>query len=79
MMLAVLQALASLVGGTTAMYVASQSSSEDAKMVYTAAGAGMLSILPYTLIFIMPTNKQLLNGEKKEDAQARMLHRSSHM
>ena len=64
-----LQVLTALVSSGSALLLASQKSSDDAKTIYLAGGLGMLGMLPYTVLCIMPTNKQLMSAEKKEDAQ----------
>lgn len=45
------------------------------KTVYLAAGLGMLSLLPYTVICIFPINHQLQSAEKKEDREVYSLQR----
>ena len=61
--------LTTLVASGSALLVATQEGSKDAKAIYLAGGLAMLGMLPYTVLGIMPTNKQLMSAEKKEDAQ----------
>lgn len=49
----------------SSLYLASKSG--EAKNVYLAAGIAMAAMLPFTLIFLIPTNNRLLSAEKKED------------
>ncbi len=60
-----------LTSAGSSLYLASKSG--EAKNVYLAAGIAMAAMLPFTVVFLIPTNNRLLSAEKKEDAEVMAL------
>jgi len=56
-----------LISSGTSLYLAYKGGKQS--KVYLAAGLTMAAMLPFTKIFMIPTNNRLLSAEKKEDAE----------
>jgi hypothetical protein len=57
-----------LVAGASALYLATTKGGQE-QAIYAAAGAAMLGMTPFTVIFMLPTNNRLISAAKKEDAE----------
>lgn len=66
-----------LVSGSSALYLATTKGGQE-QAVYAAAGAAMLAMTPFTIIFMLPTNNRLTSAAKKEDAEVRMIAPARH-
>ncbi|BDA45397.1 probable anthrone oxygenase tpcL [Coccomyxa sp. Obi] len=60
-----------LTSAGSSLYLASKGG--EAKNVYLAAGIAMVAMLPFTKIFLMPTNNRLNSADKKEDVEVKQL------
>ena len=61
-----------LISGSSALYLATIKSGQE-QAVYAAAGAAMLAMTPFTIVFLLPTNNRLTSPAKKEDAEVRLI------
>ena len=64
----VLQIALALVTTGSSLYLATKKSGDQSK-IYLTAGLGMAAMLPYTIIWIFPTNHRLMSADKKEDTE----------
>jgi hypothetical protein len=69
------QVVFALVCSGACLYLALKGGSYSS--VYLAAGLSMLAIVPYTLVFIFPTNKKLLSPDKLDNLEVCSLPISS--